>query len=188
MTHACLHCGPRPTDKEVAEGWCEGCGKKLRPGVIAAYRREEESAAGRPAGPRHAAGGIGRLPSYPGTPDQTSELPPPKTALPECLAGAILGTLVAGVGSVLAGCDPATMLLGLLLGSVIGALDGLLVAKLFGKRGTTVSVGSVLWAVPRVLLWTCVWPVLPPIIMLAVLGRGRRRFFERVDEWDQGGD
>jgi len=188
MTRKCLHCDIRLTEREVAEGWCEGCGKRL-PLVLAAWRRSADGAAASPPARRHgAAGGFGRLPAYPGRPDQASEAPPPKTALIECLAGAILGAPLAGVGSVLAGCDPATILLGLLLGGVVGALDGLLVAKLFGKTGTTLSVGAVLGAVPRVLLWTFVWPILPPIIMAGFCGRGRHRFAESLDKWNQAAD
>ena len=145
-----------------------------------------------PAKPASAASSIGRLPAYPSDPDQASELPPPTTPINECLAGVILGVFLAGGGCVLAGCDLGTVLLGLLLGGSIGALDGLLIAKLSGKSRTTVTLGGVLWTLPRVLLWTFIWPVMPLFIMTMALPRGRvgvkQRFFESLDKWDQGGD
>jgi len=134
-----------------------------------------------------AAASVGSLPAYPGNPDQRSELSPPKTALVDVLAGAVLGTLAAGIGCILAGCDTTTVVLGWVLGCTVGALDGLLVAKLFGKAATA-SVGAVLWAVPRVALFTLVWPILPLVILVGVRSPGRRRFGAWLDKWDQGGD
>src|SRR6266852_2011455 len=81
-----------------------------------------EASPGNPASPSP----FGSLRAFPSNPFQTSELPPPKSAIAELVAGAILGVLP---GLVCFG--PA----GLLVGPLVGALDGYWVGHLVGRAG-----------------------------------------------------
>jgi hypothetical protein len=96
-------------------------------------------------------GEFGALRAFPENPYQTSELPPPKSPVAELVAGAILGGLL---GLKIGGLS------GLLVISIVGALDGLWVGYLVGRAGT-LSVWSVtvnLFRIPFVNVSTIFFP------------------------------
>jgi hypothetical protein len=120
-------------------------------------------------------------------------LPPPKTSVVETVAGAVLGAVVGAVIAFAVG-GALTILLGLTVGPAVGALFGLLVAKLSGRTGT-LTVGNVLWAMPRILLWAIACPLLPLAPVILAVRASKRPFdrsvhdaADRLDRWDRDED
>lgn len=40
----CLHCDALPTLKEMTDGWCDSCGKRLHDACLAEAKRQREAA------------------------------------------------------------------------------------------------------------------------------------------------
>jgi hypothetical protein len=93
------------------------------------------------------------LTSYPSNPYQATELPPRKTLIVEAVAGGVLGAVIGGAGCSLFGGGVLAVALGLLIGLAVGVAVGCLAGKLTGPTGT-LTVGAVLWAMPRIVLVT----------------------------------
>jgi uncharacterized membrane protein len=147
---------------------------------------DERRASDPPAAPAGDRSFLGSLPAFPGNPEQQSELPPPKTSVVEAVAGAVLGAVVGPVGGLLAGGGVLAVLLGLVVGAAVGALFGLLVAKVSGRIGT-LTAGNVLWAMPRIVLWAVLCPLIP-IYIVFVIRYGSRAAGDRLDRWDRDVD
>jgi hypothetical protein len=98
-----------------------------------------------------APGEFSGLRAYPSNPFQTSELPPPKPATSEVVAGAILGGFL---GLALFGYP------GLVFGPVVGAVDGWWVGKLAGRLGRlrVWSLALNLLRIPFINLVTVLFP------------------------------
>ncbi len=117
-------------------------------------------------------GTYGGLRAYPSNPFQSTELPPPKSAVVELVAGAILGALLCSTGRF--GLRDWPMVWRVALGVALGALDGYWVSIIAGRAGA-LSVWSVFAAMIRIPFFTLASLLAPWTLSRWAMNR---------DEWD----